>query len=145
MKHILAENMRRFHTKNLTEDAYTDSQADDRLKQLMNQVFQNVSNSQDVRENGKAELLEDDPMPGYCRIVIEKPGKFLKKSRVGELHVYVDQQPDTLIMKTIIHKQTEAKSTIDWGEGIFADDDAIYEKVVDEALKLARFIMHSKN
>jgi hypothetical protein len=35
MKHILAENMRRFHTKNLREDAYTDSQADDRLKQFL--------------------------------------------------------------------------------------------------------------
>jgi hypothetical protein len=143
MKHILAENMRRFGTKNLTEDMYTDSQANDRLKQLATRVFQNVSNSQDVRENGKAEIQEVEP--GYYRIMITKPGKFLKRARVGELHMFVDQQPDTLITKTIIHKQLEAQETIDWGEGIFAADDAIYEKVVDEALKLAFFVMHSEN
>jgi hypothetical protein len=143
MKHSLAENMRRFHTKNLKEDAYTESQAETRLKQLIDRVFQNVSNSQTVKENGTAKL--QSPEPGFYTIMLNKPGKFLKRARTGQLNVYLDQDPKHLVITVKINGEPESEENFDWGDGLFADDDAAYEKVADVATTMANFVMSSKN
>ena len=127
----------------ITEDEYNDSQANARLGKLANRVLQAVSNSTEMEENGITELEELEP--GYYIIKTIKPGKLFKKARTGELHLYVDANPDTLIMKTIINGNYEGKEILDWREGMFADDDTTYEKVLDEALKMAMFVMHSQN
>jgi hypothetical protein len=79
--------------------------------------------------------------PGYYRIKFTKPGKLFRKEKTGELHLFVDQNPDTLIMKVIFNGELEQKDTLNWGEGMFADDDAIYEKVAREADKVAMHLM----
>jgi hypothetical protein len=127
----------------LNEDEYNESQAEARLEKLANRLSPAVSNSTEVKGNGTAELKKEDP--GYYIIKVTKPGKLFKKARTGELHLFIDANPDTLIMKTFINGNFEGEETLDWGEGIFADDDAIYEKVIDEALRMAMFVIHSQN
>ena len=119
----------------LNEDEYNDSQAEARLAELANKAFQEVSNYKDLTP----ELIEEEP--GYYRIKFTKPGKLFRKEKTGELHLFVDQNPDTLIMKVIFNGELEQKDTLNWGEGIFADDDAIYEKVAREADKVAMHLM----
>jgi hypothetical protein len=119
----------------LNEDEYNDSQAEARLAELANKVFQEVSNYKDLTP----ELIEEEP--GYYRIKFTKPGKLFRKEKTGELHLFVDQNPDTLIMKVIFNGELEQKDTLNWGEGMFADDDAIYEKVAREADKVAMHLM----
>jgi hypothetical protein len=138
-------DLKKYLSKNplLTEGKYNDSQADARLEKLANRVIFAVSNSTEMKENGITELKEVEP--GYYVIKTTKPGRLFKKARVGELHLYIDANPDTLIMKTIINGNYEGKEALDWGEGMFADDDTTYEKVLDEALKMAMFVMHSPN
>jgi hypothetical protein len=138
-------DLKKYLNKNplLTESEYNDSQANARLGKLANRLLQAVSNSTEMKENGITELKEVEP--GYYIIKTTKPGKLFKKARTGELHLYVDANPDTLIMKTIINGNYEGKEILDWREGMFADDDATYEKVLDEALKMAMFVMHSQN
>jgi hypothetical protein len=143
MKHILAENMRRFHTKNLKEDAYTDSQAETRLKQLIDRVFQAVNNSQTVKENGTAKLQSLEP--GFYTIMLNKPGKFLKRARTGQLNVYLDQDPTNLVITVRINGEQESKEIFDWGDGLFASDDSAYDKVIDVAMHVAEFVMYSQN
>jgi hypothetical protein len=143
MKHTLAENMRRFHTKNLKEDAYTESQAETRLKQLIDRVFQAVNNSQPVKENGTAKLQSLEP--GFYTIMLNKPGKFLKRARTGQLNVYLDQDPKHLVITVKINGEHESKEIFDWGDGLFASDDAAYDKVIDVAMHVAEFIMYSQN
>lgn len=143
MKNTLAENMRRFHTKNLKEDTYTDSQAETRLKQLMNKVFQRVDNSQTVKENGTAKLEMVEP--GFYALNVIKSGRLLRRGRAGQLNVYLDQDPKNLVITVKINGQQESKEIFDWGDGIFADDDAAYEKVIDEAMRMVEYIMYSQN
>ena len=119
----------------LNEDEYNDSQANARLAELANKVFQEVSNYKDLTP----ELIEEEP--GYYRIKFTKPGKLFRKEKTGELHLFVDQNPDTLIMKVIFNGELEQKDTLNWGEGMFADDDAIYEKVAREADKVAMHLI----
>jgi hypothetical protein len=119
----------------LNEDEYNDSQAEARLAELANKVFQEVSNYKDLTP----ELIEEEP--GYYRIKFTKPGKLFRKEKTGELHLFIDQNPDTLIMKVIFNGELEQKDTLNWGEGMFADDDAIYEKVAREADKVAMHLM----
>jgi hypothetical protein len=119
----------------LNEDEYNDSQAEARLAELANKVFQEVSNYKDLTP----ELIEEEP--GYYRIKFTKPGKLFRKEKTGELHLFVDQNPDTLIMKVIFNGELEQKDTLNWGEGMFADDDAIYEKVAREADKVAMHLI----
>ena len=99
MKNILAENMRRFGTKNLREDNYTQDQAETRLERMMNRVFQAVNKSQPVRENGTAKLNKEQT--GFYALTVTKP--------------------------------------------LFASDDAAYDKVIDEAMHMAEFVMYSQN
>jgi hypothetical protein len=119
----------------LNEDEYNDSQAEARLAELANKVFQEVSNYKDLTP----ELIEEEP--GYYRIKFTKPGKLFRKEKTGELHLFVDQNPDTLIMKVIFNGELEQKDTLNWGEGMFADDDAIYDRVAREADKVAMHLI----
>ena len=57
----------------LNEDEYNDSQAEARLAELANKVFQEVSNYKDLTP----ELIEEEP--GYYRIKFTKPGKLFRK------------------------------------------------------------------
>jgi hypothetical protein len=43
------------------------------------------------------------------------------------------------------HGNYEVKEILDWRDGMFADDDATYEKVLEEILEMAMFVMHSQN
>ena len=119
----------------LNEDEYNDSQAEARLAELANKAFQEVSNYKDLTP----ELIEEEP--GYYRIKFTKPGKLFRKEKTGELHLFVDQNPDTLIMKVIFNGELEQKDTLNWGEGMFANDDVIYEKVAREADKVAMHLI----
>jgi hypothetical protein len=119
----------------LNEDKYNDSQAEARLAELANKVFQEVSNYKDLTP----ELIEEEP--GYYRIKFTKLGKLFRKEKTGELHLFVDQNPDTLIMKVIFNGELEQKDTLNWGEGMFANDDAIYDRVAREADKVAMHLI----
>jgi hypothetical protein len=136
MRNILAENMRRFNTKNLNEDSYSNSQAEDRLAKLAHDVFQEASNHKSLTP----ELIAEEP--GYYRIIFTKPGRFLKKEKTGWVSLFLDQNPDTFIMRTIINGEEEGRETFNWGEGLFATgDDDIYKKAVREVDRLAMHLM----
>ena len=143
MKNTLAENMRRFGTKNLREDTYTDSQVETRLERMMNRVFQAVNKSQPVRENGTAKLNKEQT--GFYALTVTKPGKMFRRARVGILGVYLDQDPKNLVITVSINGDRESKEIFDWGDGLFASDDAAYDKVIDEAMRMAEFVMYSQN
>jgi hypothetical protein len=120
----------------LNEDEYSDSQANARLAKLVNRVFQEALNYKNL--NPELEEVE----PGYYRIHFTKPGRFLKKEKTGWLSLFLDQNPDTFIMRTIINGEEEGRETFNWGEGMFANgDDDIYKKAVREADRLAMHLM----
>jgi hypothetical protein len=131
-------DLKKYLSKNpllIENESYGESQANARLDKLVNRVFQEVSNYKGLT----TELIKEDP--GYYRIKFTKPGKLFRKEKTGELHLFVDQNPDTLIMKVIFNGELEQKDTLNWGEGMFADDDAIYEKVAREADKVAMHLI----
>jgi hypothetical protein len=120
----------------LNEDEYNDSQANARLAKLVNRVFQEALNYKNL--NPELEEVE----PGYYRIHFTKPGRFLKKEKTGWLSLFLDQNPEIFIMRTIINGEEEGRETFNWGEGMFATgDDDIYEKVAREADRLAMYLM----
>jgi hypothetical protein len=130
-------DLKKYLSKNpllIENKSYGESQAEARLAELANKVFQEVSNYKDLTP----ELIEEEP--GYYMIKFSKPGGFLRRKKTGHLILFVDQNPDTLVMKTIINGEEEGKEIFNWGEGMFADDDTIYKKVSREADRLTMYL-----
>ena len=59
--------------------------------------------------------------------------------------MYLDQDPKNLVITVSINGEQESKEIFDWGDGLFASDDAAYDKVIDEAMHMAEFVMYSQN
>ena len=143
---------------NENDSSYKASQEYARLGKLVDRLSKWVSSHPDVVGNGEVNVEETDMYGkgGEYTIKFTKPGKLFKKPRTAEWRLWVDAAPtdggeyintDTgnLYLSTYINGNYEGRDDIEWGAGMFADDDKVYEKLVDEMSKGIMYVMYSQN